>query len=111
MLFVHVCTCACYLCVCICVCARVYVCMCVCACVYVCMCVCARVYLCVCFVPCMYLQQFCQTLVYFHTQKHGFVGAKVPCAYGPSHGDEGLAKNVDMFCEYREQVGPDFPLM
>ena len=44
-------------------------------------------------------------------QKHGFVAAKIPCAFGPSHGDEGLAKNVEIFRGFREQVGPDFPLM
>jgi len=41
----------------------------------------------------------------------GFVGAKIPCAYGPSDGDEGLAKNVQLFKQARESVGPDFPLM
>ena len=41
----------------------------------------------------------------------GFVGAKVPCPYGPSAGDEGFRKNVDFFKSWREQVGPDFPLM
>jgi len=40
----------------------------------------------------------------------GFVGAKVPCPYGPSDGDEGLRKNVQYYKEWREKVGPDFPL-
>jgi L-rhamnonate dehydratase len=40
----------------------------------------------------------------------GFCGAKVPCPYGPSAGDEGFRKNVEIFKEYREKVGPDFPL-
>eukprot|EP01147_Barroeca_monosierra_P006024 gene6023-7353_t len=41
----------------------------------------------------------------------GFVGAKIPCPYGPEEGDEGLKKNVKYFQEWREQVGHDFPLM
>lgn len=41
----------------------------------------------------------------------GFVGAKIPCAYGPADGDEGLKKNVEIFKKWRETVGPDFPLM
>jgi len=41
----------------------------------------------------------------------GFVAAKVPCAYGPSAGDEGLRKNEAFFKGWREKVGPDFPLM
>ena len=41
----------------------------------------------------------------------GFVGAKVPCPYGPSAGDEGFRKNVEFFKSWREKVGPDFPLM
>ncbi|XP_064401732.1 L-rhamnonate dehydratase-like [Halichondria panicea] len=41
----------------------------------------------------------------------GFVGAKIPCAYGPADGDEGLAKNVEIFRRARESVGPDYPLM
>ena len=40
-----------------------------------------------------------------------FVGAKIPCPYGPSEGDEGLKKNVDVFKQARQSVGPDFPLM
>ena len=40
----------------------------------------------------------------------GFVGAKVPCPYGPSAGDEGFRKNVAFCTEWREKVGPDFPL-
>lgn len=40
----------------------------------------------------------------------GFVGAKIPCCYGPSDGDEGLKKNVEYFKNWREKVGPDFPL-
>ena len=40
-----------------------------------------------------------------------FVGAKIPCPYGPSEGDEGLKKNVNVFKQARQSVGPDFPLM
>ena len=57
--------------------------------------------------------------LYLHTHTHtrthehelGFVGAKIPCAYGPADGDEGLAKNVEIFRRARESVGPDYPLM
>ena len=45
------------------------------------------------------------------TQSLGFVGAKISCAYGPSEGDLGLTKNVELFRKARESVGPDFPLM
>lgn len=40
----------------------------------------------------------------------GFAGAKIPCPYGPAHGEEGFAKNVAYFAKQRELVGPDFPL-
>lgn len=41
----------------------------------------------------------------------GFVGAKIPCPYGPAAGDEGLRKNVEFFRKWREAVGPEYPLM
>jgi L-rhamnonate dehydratase len=41
----------------------------------------------------------------------GFVGAKIPCPYGPADGDEGLKKNVEFFADWRRKVGADFPLM
>lgn len=41
----------------------------------------------------------------------GFIGAKIPCAYGPGDGDEGLKKNIEIIAAAREAVGPDFPLM
>jgi L-rhamnonate dehydratase len=44
------------------------------------------------------------------SKQMGFVGAKVPCPYGPSAGDEGFRKNVEFFAGWREKVGPDFPL-
>ena len=44
-------------------------------------------------------------------KQSGFVGAKIPCPYGPTEGDEGLKKNVDVFKQARKSVGPDFPLM
>ena len=37
-------------------------------------------------------------------QDLGFVGAKIPCPYGPSAGDEGLRKNVAFFKEWRQKV-------
>jgi L-rhamnonate dehydratase len=44
------------------------------------------------------------------SKEMGFVGAKVPCPYGPSAGDEGFRKNVEFCKGWREKVGPDFPL-
>ena len=41
----------------------------------------------------------------------GFHGAKVPLPYGPSEGERGMAANVDFFRNWRDKVGPDFPLM
>ncbi len=41
----------------------------------------------------------------------GFSGAKFPLRYGPCDGDTGLRKNVDSVKNWREKVGPDFPLM
>jgi len=46
-----------------------------------------------------------------NAKKLGFVGGKYPCAYGPEDGDEGLRKNVELHKKWREEVGPDFPLM
>ncbi|XP_064594482.1 L-rhamnonate dehydratase-like [Liolophura sinensis] len=43
-------------------------------------------------------------------QRLGFVGAKIPCPYGPSAGDEGFRKNVEFFKTWREKVGSEFPL-
>ncbi|XP_041354402.1 L-rhamnonate dehydratase-like [Gigantopelta aegis] len=44
-------------------------------------------------------------------KEFGFVGAKIPCPYGPDAGNEGFEKNITFFREWREKVGPDFPLM
>ncbi len=41
----------------------------------------------------------------------GFHGAKVPLPYGPAAGPEGLRRNVEFIGDWREKVGPDFPLM
>lgn len=41
----------------------------------------------------------------------GFFGAKQPLPYGPADGYDGLKKNVALFAEARESVGPDFDLM
>ena len=41
----------------------------------------------------------------------GFHGAKVPLPYGPSAGEKGLSQNVAFIKDWREKVGPDFPLM
>lgn len=44
-------------------------------------------------------------------KQFGFVGAKIPCPYGPSAGEEGFQANVTTFRKWREAVGPSFPLM
>ncbi|KAK0042265.1 L-rhamnonate dehydratase [Biomphalaria pfeifferi] len=56
------------------------------------------------------LPVYCTTARPDLAQKLGFVGAKIPCCYGPSEGGEGLQKNIEYFRKWREQVGPDFPL-
>lgn len=38
----------------------------------------------------------------------GFIGGKIPLPYGPSHGEEGLRKNVELVARMREACGPDF---
>jgi L-rhamnonate dehydratase len=40
-----------------------------------------------------------------HKQMH------IPAYPGPSAGDEGFRKNVEFFKDWREKVGPDYPLM
>ncbi|KAH3869139.1 L-rhamnonate dehydratase-like [Dreissena polymorpha] len=40
----------------------------------------------------------------------GFVGAKIPCPYGPSAGDDGMRKNIEFYKGWREKVGDEFPL-
>ncbi len=57
------------------------------------------------------LPVYCTTARPDLAKDFGFVGAKVPCPYGPAAGDEGFRKNVAFFKEWREKVGPDFPLM
>mmetsp|Transcript_4230 Transcript_4230/g.6288 ORF Transcript_4230/g.6288 Transcript_4230/m.6288 type:complete len:426 (-) Transcript_4230:117-1394(-) len=44
-------------------------------------------------------------------KKMGFVGAKFPLPYGPADGDKGMRANVQLVRKFREQVGPNFPLM
>lgn len=41
----------------------------------------------------------------------GFHGAKIPLAFGPANGEEGLRRNVEEVKKWREIVGPDYPLM
>ena len=38
----------------------------------------------------------------------GFVGAKLPCPYGPAAGDEGLRKNVEFVKQWRSTVKNKF---
>ena len=57
------------------------------------------------------LPVYCTTCDPVFAKQAGFVGAKIPCPYGPSAGDEGLKKNVDVFKQARQSVGPEFPLM
>ena len=56
------------------------------------------------------LPVYCTTARPDLAKELGFVGAKVPCPYGPSAGDAGFAKNVAFFRRWREAVGPDYPL-
>ncbi|XP_003382696.1 PREDICTED: uncharacterized protein LOC100635379 [Amphimedon queenslandica] len=58
-----------------------------------------------------YLPVYCTSSRPDNAKDFGFVGAKIPCAYGPSEGVEGFKKNVELFQDARERVGPDFPLM
>lgn len=41
----------------------------------------------------------------------GFHGAKFPLPYGPGNGMKGMADNVMFIAQWREKVGPQFPLM
>ena len=41
----------------------------------------------------------------------GFPGAKFPLRYGPADGEAGLRKNVESVRDWRETVGPEYPLM
>lgn len=56
------------------------------------------------------LPVYCTTARPDIAQKHGFVGAKIPCPYGPADGDEGFQKNVEFFRLKREELGPNYPL-
>lgn len=56
------------------------------------------------------LPVYCTTARPDIAKKLGFVGAKIPCPYAPTAGDEGFRKNVEFFKGWREKVGPDFPL-
>eukprot|EP01052_Picozoa_sp_SAG31_P028802 SAG31_NODE_2810_length_5061_cov_12.226522_6_plen_309_part_00 len=54
---------------------------------------------------------YCTTARPDLAQQLGFIGAKYPLAYGPADGDAGLRKNVEIHRQWRDAVGPDFPLM
>ena len=41
----------------------------------------------------------------------GFFGAKVPLPWGPHAGDVGMRKNIEFIAEWRQKIGPDFPLV
>ena len=41
----------------------------------------------------------------------GFFGAKVPLPWGPHAGDVGMRKNIEFIAEWRQKLGPDFPLV
>ena len=51
------------------------------------------------------LPVYCTTARPDLAKQLGFVGAKIPCPYGPSAGDAGFAKNVAFFRKWREAVG------
>ncbi|KAL3852409.1 hypothetical protein ACJMK2_016058 [Sinanodonta woodiana] len=57
------------------------------------------------------LPVYCTTARPDIAKELGFVGAKIPCPYGPSAGDEGLRQNVSFFKNWRKEVGDEFPLM
>jgi L-rhamnonate dehydratase len=43
--------------------------------------------------------------------REGYVGAKIPMAFGPADGKEGLRRNIDRVAEIRADVGPDIDIM
>jgi L-rhamnonate dehydratase len=43
--------------------------------------------------------------------REGFVGTKIPMAYGPADGKEGLRKNVERVAAMREKVGENIDVM
>jgi L-rhamnonate dehydratase len=43
--------------------------------------------------------------------REGYVGTKIPMAYGPVDGKDGLARNVERVAEMRGAVGPDVDIM
>ncbi|PVD39567.1 hypothetical protein C0Q70_02202 [Pomacea canaliculata] len=57
------------------------------------------------------LPVYCTTARPDLAKEMGFVGAKIACPYGPAEGDAGLEKNVAFFRNWRDKVGPEFPLM
>lgn len=57
------------------------------------------------------LPVYCTTARPDLAKNFGFVGAKIPCPYGPSDGDIGLKRNIEFFKNWREIVGRDFELM
>jgi len=57
------------------------------------------------------LPVYCTTARPDLAMEMGFVGAKIPCPYGPADGEKGFRENVKFFREWRQAVGPDYPLM
>lgn len=43
--------------------------------------------------------------------REGFVGTKIPIAYGPADGRAGLTRNVERIAAVRDAVGPDIDIM
>jgi len=41
----------------------------------------------------------------------GFWGAKFPLPYGPASGEQGMRENIALVKKWRDEVGPDFPIM
>lgn len=56
------------------------------------------------------LPVYCTTARPDIAKQLGFVGAKIPCPYGPAAGDEGLRKNIEFYRQWRDKVGNEFPL-
>lgn len=57
------------------------------------------------------LPTYCTTARPDIAKKLGFIGAKIPCPYGPYDGEEGLKKNKEFVGNWRKEVGDDFNLM
>eukprot|EP00965_Chrysotila_dentata_P254320 6211832-Pleurochrysis_carterae.AAC.2 len=51
------------------------------------------------------LPVYCTTARPDIAKAQGFVGAKIPCPYGPAHGDSGFVENLAFFERWRSAGG------